>query len=82
MAEPICSNCKYYRIVSKTPPVKGECHYNPPSSDSIFKQGMHVNARVSVWPIVRGADFCAMFQEGTAPEFVKEVKPVAAPEIQ
>jgi len=43
---------------------------------------MHVNARVSVWPIVRGADFCAMFQEGTAPEFVKEVKPVAAPEIQ
>lgn len=68
MSEATCVNCKYFRFISKSPPIKGECHYNPPSSDSIFKTGMNVNARVAVWPVVREADFCSMFAEGSAPD--------------
>lgn len=71
MADPTCVHCKYFRFISKIPPIKGECHYNPPSSDSIFKTGMNVNARVAVWPVVREVDFCAKFEEGTAPSATK-----------
>jgi len=62
MAESTCINCKYFRIVSKTPPIKGECHFNPPQSGSVFNMGSQVNARVAVWPMVREADFCSKFE--------------------
>jgi hypothetical protein len=67
MAEPTCINCKYFRITTKAPPIKGECHYNPPISASVFHQGDQISSRVAVWPLVRDIDFCAMFEAGQAP---------------
>jgi len=72
MAEPTCMNCKFFRITSKVPPIKGECHFNPPSSGSLFQTGTNVSTRVAMWPMVRDIDFCARFEEGKAPEVKKE----------
>ena len=67
MADPLCMNCRFFRIVSKVPPIKGECHYNPPLSGSLFQTGTNVSTRVAMWPMVRDIDFCAKYEEGKAP---------------
>jgi len=73
MAEATCVNCKYFRILTKTPPIKGECHFDPPKAGSIFHKGEQVSSRVAVWPLVRDIDFCSRFEEGTAPTAHKPV---------
>lgn len=72
MAEPTCMNCRFFRITSTVPPIKGECHYNPPLSGSLFQTGTNVTTRVAMWPMVRDIDFCARFEEGKAPSIQKE----------
>lgn len=81
MAETTCSNCRFFRMVSKTPPIKGECHYNPPISGSVFHQGDQISSRVAVWPLVRDVDFCSKFEEGQAPAMKAMPKAVPTPEI-
>ena len=72
MAEPTCMNCRFFRITTTVPPIKGECHYNPPLSGSLFQTGTNVTTRVAMWPMVRDIDFCARFEEGKAPAIQKE----------
>jgi hypothetical protein len=72
MSEPICSNCKFFRVTTTIAPIKGECHYNPPLSGSLFQQGTNVSTRVAVWPMVRDIDFCAKFEAGKPPDVPQE----------
>ena len=72
MAEPTCKYCRFFRVTTTIPPIKGECHFNPPLSGSLFQTGANVSTRVAMWPMVRDIDFCAKFDEGKAPEVPKE----------
>ncbi|MCW8962904.1 MAG: hypothetical protein OQL16_03835 [Gammaproteobacteria bacterium] len=73
MAEANCNNCRFFRVVTKAPPIKGECHFDPPTSSSVFQKGEQISSRVAVWPLVRDIDFCSRFEEGKAPKAHKPV---------
>jgi hypothetical protein len=57
-----CGDCKYFKVTFDKEPIKGECHYHPPKPESVMQQGAAQTARTSIWPLVRGEDFCSKFE--------------------